>query len=262
MAAITSGLRIETDSRGVARVTLDRPGRHNAFDGALIAALRAAIEALGRDAAVRVIVISGAGDSFCAGADLDHMRAMAAASEEANYADALALADMLAALDECGKPLVARVNGDAFGGGVGLVACCDIAVGLAGARFALSEVKLGLVPATISPHVVAAIGARATRALTLTGERFDGLRAEALGLLHVAAADLAQLDAALESVVAELLQGGPGAQGEVKALLRDIAGAPLDAALRRRTSHRLARLRLSQEAQARIAAFLARRKRL
>ncbi|MGE0581974.1 MAG: enoyl-CoA hydratase-related protein [Steroidobacteraceae bacterium] len=262
MAASPNGVRIDIDERGVARVTLDRAGRHNAFDGALVGALGAAAGELGRDADVRVIVITGAGDSFCAGADLEHMRAMADASEDANYADALALADMLAALEACGKPLVARVNGDAFGGGVGLVACCDIAIGLAGARFALSEVRLGLVPATISPHVVAAIGARATRALALTGERFDGVRAQALGLLHAVAADLPQLDAALERIVADLLQGGLTAQGEVKALLREVTGAPRDAALRRATSHRLARLRLSQEAVERISAFLARRKRL
>ena len=262
VAASPNGVRIDIDGRGVARVTLDRAARHNAFDGALVGALGAAVGRLGRDDTVRVIVITGAGDSFCAGADLGHMRAMAAASEDANYADALALADMLAALEECAKPLVARVNGDAFGGGVGLVACCDIAVGLADARFALSEVRLGLVPATISPHVVAAIGARATRALALTGERFDGVRAQSLGLLHAVAADLPQLDAALERIVADLLQGGRAAQGEVKALLREVAGAPRDAALRRATSHRLARLRLSQEAGERIAAFLARRKRL
>jgi methylglutaconyl-CoA hydratase len=190
------------------------------------------------------------------------MRAMAEASESANYADALALAEMLATLDECAKPLVARVNGDAFGGGVGLVACCDIAIGLAGAQFALSEVRLGLVPATIAPHVVAAIGSRATRALALTGERIDGARAQALGLLHGTAGDPAALDAAVERVLGDLLSGGCEAQAEVKALVREVTGAPRDAAQRRSTSHRLARLRLSQEARERIAAFLARRKRM
>lgn len=262
MSASPTHVRIDIDDRGVARLTLDRPERRNAFDGALIAAIREAVVALERDPTVRVIVVTGAGSSFCAGADLGHMRAMAGAPEEENYADALALAEMLATLDECGKPLVARVNGDAFGGGVGLIACCDVAVGLATARFALSEVKLGLVPATISPHVVAAIGGRATRALALTGERFDGARAHAIGLLHEVAGDLAQLDAALDRIVAELLTGGREAQREVKALLREVTGAPRDAALRRSTSHRLARLRISQEARERVAAFLAHRKRL
>ncbi|MCW5570251.1 MAG: enoyl-CoA hydratase-related protein [Steroidobacteraceae bacterium] len=262
MSASVQGLSIDTDGRGVARLTLDRPERHNAFDGALIGAIHTAVDRLARNPVVRAIVVTGAGNSFCAGADLGHMRAMSGATEEANHADALALAQMLAALDACSKPVVARVNGDTFGGGVGLVACCDIAVGLAGARFALSEVRLGLVPATISPFVIAAIGARATRALALTGERFDGTRAQALGLLHEVADDLPQLDATLERILADLLQGGPEAQREVKSLVREVAGAPCDAALQRSTSHRLARLRLSQEARERLSAFLARRKRL
>ena len=147
MATGPHGVSIDTDERGVARLTLDRPERHNAFDGTLIGAIHAAVDRLTHDPAVRAIVVTGAGKSFCAGADLGHMQVMSAASEEANYTDALALAQMLAALDACSKPLVARVNGDAFGGGVGLIACCDIAVGLADARFALSEVRLGLVPA-------------------------------------------------------------------------------------------------------------------
>jgi len=262
MATGPHGVSIDTDERGVARLTLDRPERHNAFDGTLIGAIHAAVDRLTHDPAVRAIVVTGAGKSFCAGADLGHMQVMSAASEEANYTDALALAQMLAALDACSKPLVARVNGDAFGGGVGLIACCDIAVGLADARFALSEVRLGLVPATISPFVIAAIGARATRALALTGERFDGARAQSLGLLHEVAGDLPQLDATLERVLADLLQGGPQAQREVKSLVREVAGAPCDAALQSSTSHRLARLRLSQEARERMSAFLARRKRL
>ncbi len=262
MGASANSVRVEIGDAGVARLTLARPERRNAFDGALVAALHEAIGVLDRDPAVRVIVMTGAGDTFCAGADLEHMRAMAEASEQENYTDALELAEMLAALDECSKPLVARVNGDAFGGGVGLVACCDIAVGLGSARFALSEVRLGLVPATISPYVVAAIGARATRALALTGERFDGARAHAIGLLHEVATSLPLLDSAVDRIIAELLQGAPQAQGEAKALVREVADAPRDAALRRSTSHRLARLRLSQEARTRVAAFLARRTRL
>lgn len=254
-------VRIEVDAAGVARLTLDRAGQRNAFDGAMVAALRAAVGECARDAAVRVLVLTGAGPAFCAGADLAHMRAMGAASEQENYDDALALAGMLAALDECAKPVLARVNGDAFGGGVGLIACCDIAVGLADARFALSEVKLGLVPATIAPHVVAAIGARAMRRYALTGERFDGTRAREIGLLHETATDIAGLDAATGRIIEELLGGGPQAQQEVKQLVGEVAGAPRDDALRRSTSRRLARLRVSREARARIEAFLARRAR-
>jgi len=260
MSQVAPPLEAGIDGDGVARVTLNRPQRHNAFDGALVAALHEAVGALGRDPAVRVIVITGAGRSFCAGADLGHMRAMADAAEAGNFGDAFALAEMLAALDECGKPLVARVNGDAFGGGVGLIACCDIAVGLAGARFALSEVRLGLVPATIAPHVVAAIGARAMRRFALSGERFDGAQACRIGLLHEAVADTAALDASIARITAELLRGGPQAQAEAKALLREVAGAPRDAALRRSTSHRLARLRVSEEARVRVRDFLARGK--
>lgn len=258
MAAITSGLRIETDSRGVARVTLDRPGRHNAFDGALIAALRAAIEALGRDAAVRVIVISGAGDSFCAGADLDHMRAMAAASEEANYADALALADMLAALDECGKPLVARVNGDAFGGGVGLVACCDIAVAADTAKFSLSEVRLGLIPATISPYVVRKIGESSARRYFLTAEVFEAADAERMGLVHEVVA-AAGMDEAAAWFAKRLREGGPRSQAAAKQLIARVAGAPIDEGLMADTAERIASQRASAEGKEGTEAFLAKR---
>lgn len=249
------------DPAGVARLTLDRAERRNAFDAAMIVALRAAIGQCERDTGVRMLVLTGAGAAFCAGADLAHMRAMGAASAQQNHDDALALAEMLAALDQCAKPVLARVNGDAFGGGVGLIACCDIAVGLAGAHFALSEVKLGLVPATIAPHVVAAIGVRAMRRYALTGERFDGTQARAIGLLHEAAIDIPQLDAVVERLVAELLAGGPQAQQEVKQLVDEVAGAPRNDVLRRSTSRRLARLRISQEARTRIEDFLARRQR-
>lgn len=258
---VPAGVRVEVDPAGVARLTLDRAERRNAFDGGMIGALHTAIEQCTRDARVRVLVLTGAGAAFCAGADLAHMRAMGSASEQENLDDALALANMLAALEECGKPVLARVNGDAFGGGVGLIACCDIAVGLAGARFALSEVKLGLVPATIAPHVVAAIGARAMRRYALTGERFDGTRAQSIGLLHEIATDEAQLDEVVERIASELLAGGALAQQEVKQLVSEVTGAPRDGALRRATSQRLARLRVSQEARARIQDFLARRQR-
>lgn len=262
MSTVAPPLEVRIDGDGVARLTLNRPQRHNAFDGALVAALHDAIGALDRDPAVRVVVVTGAGASFCAGADLGHMRAMADAGEAENFRDALALAEMLAALDACSKPLVARVNGDAFGGGIGLIACCDIAIGLAGARFALSEVRLGLVPATIAPYVMAAIGGRAMRRYALTGERFDGARAREIGLLHEAVADTAALDAAVGRVVADLCLGGPQAQAEAKSLLREVAGAPRGGALGRSTSHRLARLRTSEEARARLQAFLARSNRL
>jgi methylglutaconyl-CoA hydratase len=242
---------------GVARVTLNRPERRNAFDGALVAQLHSALRDLDRDNAVRAVVFTGAGDAFCAGADLAHMAAMAAASEDDNFADAHALATMLAALNALGKPTVARVNGDAFGGGIGLIACCDIAIAADTARFALTEVRLGLVPATISPYVVAAIGERWMRRLALTGERFDAARAVTIGLLHESVA-ANSLDAAVAATVADLLRGGPFAQREVKELVREVMAGPGGAALARATSHRLARLRTSQEARERIAQFLAR----
>ena len=172
------------DRDGVRHLTLDRPDVHNAFDDALIAELTTALVAAGGDAAVRAVVLSGSGASFSAGADLNWMRSMADADETANRADSLRLAALMRTLQFLPKPTIARVNGAAFGGGVGLVACCDIAIGVDSAKFGLTEVKLGLVPAVISPYVTAAIGLRHARRLFLTGEVFDAATALQIGLLH------------------------------------------------------------------------------
>lgn len=246
-------------SDGVATLTLARPGVHNAFDEALIARLSAHLAALDADPAVRVVVLAGEGRSFCAGADLDWMRRMAEFGHAENLADAQALAAMLHALDTLGKPTIARVHGAAFGGGVGLVAACDIAIAADTAQFALSEARLGLIPATISPYVIEAIGARAARRYFLTAERFSAAEAQRIGLVHeVVAADL--LDARIATLVALLREAGPAAQRESKWLVRDVAGRPIDAGLIATTAERIADVRASSEAREGVAAFLARRK--
>jgi len=258
MTSPDAPLAIATDARGVARVTLNRPAQRNAFDAALVSSLHAGFESLAADRAVRVIELTGAGDAFCAGADLAHMQRLSSADSEANLADAMALAAMLATLEAIPKPTVARVNGVAMGGGVGLIACCDVAFSADAAVFSLSEVRLGLIPATIAPYVCAAIGVRRFRALALTGERFDARHALDIGLLHEVT-PAATLDVAGERLIGELLAGGPRAQAEVKALLRDLRTMTSGEVLQRATAQRLARLRVSEEGQEGMRAFLARR---
>ena len=180
MANVTTNI----DSRGVVTLTLNRPEKHNALDGATMSELDAALSSVSSNQQARVVVLTGAGASFCAGADIGHMRSMLNMTEEQNVADALVLARLLRKLDEFELPLIARVNGNAFGGGVGLIACADIAIGAASAKFALTEVRLGIVPAAISPYVVAAIGSRQARRLFLTAAPFTAEDARGLGLLH------------------------------------------------------------------------------
>ncbi|MFO1322656.1 MAG: enoyl-CoA hydratase/isomerase family protein [Burkholderiales bacterium] len=239
-------------------VTLNRPDVHNAFDETLIAELTAAIAALGADDGVRVIVVAGNGPSFCAGADLNWMKKMAAYDRAENVADAKALADMLRTLRDVGKPTVARVHGAAYGGGVGLVACCDIAIGAAEATFALSEAKLGLIPATISPYVVGAIGARAASRYFLSAERFEAAEAYRIGLLHDIV-PIAQLDDRVNEMLGPLLVAGPAAQRECKALIRAVAHRPIDAGVIADTVTRIADVRASPEGKEGVAAFLAKR---
>ncbi|MGA9342162.1 MAG: enoyl-CoA hydratase-related protein, partial [Rhodanobacteraceae bacterium] len=215
----------------IATVTLNRPEAHNAFDDALIAQLTAALEALERDPAVRVVVLTGAGATFSAGADLSWMRSMARASEVENRADSLRLATLMRTLNFLAKPTVARVNGSAYGGGVGLIACCDVAIATEGAKFSLSEVKLGLVPAVISPYVIAAIGARQARRLFVSGEVFDAAEATRVGLLHQSVAT-DQLDNAIDRHLHFLAKGGPIAQVEAKHLALRAAGMTRDGAER------------------------------
>jgi methylglutaconyl-CoA hydratase len=248
---------LETDARGVATLKLNRPKVHNAFDDGLIAALTEKLEALAADDGVRALVLTGAGSTFSAGADLNWMRGMAQASEAENRADALRLAKMLRTLNFFPKPTLARVNGAAFGGGIGLVACCDIAIGVEAAKFSLSEVKLGLAPATIAPYVVAAMGVRQARRLFINGEIIDGAEAERVGLLHhCVAADA--LDETLDRVIHFMLKGGPVAQRESKALALRTAGLTPESAEKMDAENveLIARLRVSPEGQEGIGAFL------
>lgn len=243
---------------GIGIITLNRPDLHNAFNATLIAELTAALRKVADDPAVRAVVLIGAGPSFCAGADLHWMKKMAGFSQAQNLADAAALAEMLETLNELPKPTVARVHGAAYGGGVGIIACCDIAVGAQDAVFAFSEARLGLIPATISPYVIEAIGARAARRLFLTGERFSAAEAFRIGLLH----DLAvpeELDARVDEVLGLLLKAGPGAQAECKSLLRAVANRAIDPPLIAETARRIATVRASAEGKEGVAAFLGKR---
>ena len=250
-------LKVEVDG-GVARLILARPEKHNAFDDAVIADFTAALERVATDSAVRVVVIAGEGKSFSAGADLDWMRRMADYGEADNLADARALAVMLRTLNELPKPTIARVQGATFGGGVGLVACCDIAVASKAAIFCLSEARLGLTPSTISPYVVAAMGANEARRYFLTAERFDAAAAERIGLVHLVAAP-ERLDHAVDDLVAALLQNGPMAIAECKQLIRRVASGPVDAAMIEDTAQHIARVRASAEGKEGVRAFLEKR---
>lgn len=242
----------------IARVALNRPERHNAFDEHLIAELTHALEALDADASVRAIVLVGAGRSFCAGADLQWMRRMAAYGKAENLADARNLARLLATLAGVSKPTVARVHGNAFGGGVGLVACCDIAIAAVEAQFTLSEARLGLIPATIGPYVVQAIGARQARRLFLTAERFSSADACRFGLVHDVV-PLAALDQRIDAVLGALMLAGPHAQAEAKVLVHNIAGRPIDEAVIETTVRHIAAVRASPEGREGVAAFLEKR---
>ena len=243
----------------VARLRLDRPQLHNAFDAGLIAGLTDVLEELGRDATTRVVVLEGAGASFSAGADLNWMRGMAAAGEAENREDSLRLAKLMRTLDELPKPTIARVHGAAFGGGVGLVACCDIAIATQDATFALSEGKLGLIPATIGPYVVEAIGARHARRYMLTAEKFDAAEAYRIGLVHDIVPDVESLDARVNELLGSLLLAGPHAQKAVKALIRAVAHRPIDERVIADTAERIATIRASDEGREGIGAFLTRR---
>lgn len=244
----------------VGRITLNRPERHNAFDDQTIAELSDALAAMEASAEVRVILIASAGQHFCAGADLKWMLRAAARGAEENLVDARKFATMLGCLARMPKPTVARVQGVAYGGGVGLVSACDIAVATADARFALTEVRLGLIPAVIGPHVVAAIGPRQARRYMLTAQPFSAAEAHRLGLVHELAVDIPALDGAVNGIVAALLANGPQAQAECKSLIAAVAGRPLDDPLIEDTARRIARIRATDEAREGMAAFLARRR--
>jgi len=242
----------------VAFVTLDRPDVHNAFDDELIRELTAALVALEAAPNVRAIVLQGAGETFCAGADLNWMRRMAGYTYEENVADAEALARLLETLYAVSKPTVARIHGAAYGGGVGLIACCDIAVAVPEASFALSEVRLGLIPSTIGPYVIEAIGVRQARRYMLSGERFGAAEAHRIGLVHEVV-PATELDGRVDDILGSLLLAGPRAQAAAKALVRAVAHRPIDRNVTSDTVARIATIRATDEAREGMAAFLTRR---
>jgi len=253
-----SDILIETAANGVATITMNRGEVHNAFNEQVIADLTSAFNTVGGDPNVRVVLLRGVGKSFSAGADLGWMKKMAGYSHEENLTDAMGLAGMLRVLDECPKPTVAVVQGPAFGGGVGLVSACDIAIGVETATFALSEVRLGIIPAAISPYVIVAIGERACRRYFLTGERFSAAEAHRIGLLHeVVAAD--GLETAVEKTVKNLLDSAPTAVSAAKELVRAVARRPLTDDVVRDTAERIARQRASAEGKEGVGAFLDKR---
>jgi methylglutaconyl-CoA hydratase len=251
-------LKVET-SGGVARVTLDRPEIRNAFDDALIAALTKALRALDSDNKVRAVVLAGNGPAFCAGGDLNWMKRMAGYGYEENLSDAQALADLMKTLDRMRKPTIARVHGPAYAGGVGLVAACDIAVGTPEAKFCLSEAKLGLSPATISPYVVRAMGERMARRYFLTAEVFDASEAHRIGLL-TAVSPSEKLDGEIEEILKHLTQCGPQALVKIKDLIRAVTAGPVDDAMIADTAKRIAEIRVSPEGREGVASFLEKRK--
>ncbi len=255
---MSQALLVDTRA-GVATVTLNRPEVRNAFDDALIAELAATFKALDDDDAVRAVVLAGNGPAFCAGADLNWMKRMAGYGYERNLHDAMGLAVMLQTIDRMRKPTIARVHGPAFAGGTGLVAACDMALGTAEAKFCLSEAKLGLSPATISPYVARAMGERAARRYFLTAEVFDADEALRIGLL-TALVPAEQLDAAIESLLKHLLAGGREALAKIKDLIRAVVSGPIDDAMVADTARRIAEIRVSPEGREGIASFLEKRK--
>jgi len=251
-------LDIRRPSPHVAEVWLDRPDVRNAFNDGVIAELTQAFRTLGADGTLRVIVLGGRGKAFCAGADLNWMRAMAGYGWQENQADAARLAEMLWTIYDCPLPVVGRVHGDCYAGGVGLAAVCDVLVAADGVQFCLSEARLGLLPATIAPYVVKALGEQASRRYFISAERFSAAQAKALGFVHeLVAADA--LDARVAEIVALLAANGPAAVKACKRLVHDVAGRPIDAALRADTAHRIADIRVSAEGREGVASFLGKR---
>ena len=253
-------LRIERDPRGIATLILDRPAERNALCAQLIGELTNALASLAAERNLRAVLLAGAGSAFSAGADIGEMRAAGSAPPEQNVADAGRFVALLDRLERMPQPTVAVVNGPAFGGAIGLISACDIAIAGNSARFSLSEVRLGLIPAMISPYVIRAIGARQAARYMLSGEVMDAATAQRIGLLHEAVDDAA-LAGAVEKLVVALLAGGPGAQIEIKNLLRHVTGRgdQDDAALRSELTHRIARIRGSDEGREGLAAFLEKR---
>jgi len=257
MAEQAACVLCDIDSRGVGTVTLNRPERHNAFDDELLAELHRTVKAFGQDRKVKVVVLTALGKSFCAGADLGWMQRMAGYSKEENYRDALAMADLYAELATLPKPTICVVQGAAFGGGVGLVAACDMAVAAESARFAISEVKVGLIPAVISPFLERALGQRTTRYLALTGETFSAARAQAYGLVQVVT-ESDSLQGEVDRLITQLLANGPVAMAAVKDRICCWEDSDLRARCEKMAGA-IASIRGSEEGREGIAAFLAKR---
>ncbi len=255
---MTTTLEVQRSGR-LARVYLNRPALRNAFNDAVIAELTQTFTSLGADPNLHCIVLSGRGTAFCAGADLDWMRRMAGQSWDDNRADAQALADMLWTLYRCPVPVVAQIQGDCYAGGLGLAAVCDVRLASQDAVFCLSEARLGLLPATIAPYVVKAMGEPAARRYFVTAERFSAAEALAMGLVHECVA-AAALDARVDAVVAALLANGPMALRACKQLVQDVVDRPIDADLRAETARRIADIRASAEGREGVMAFLDKRK--
>jgi methylglutaconyl-CoA hydratase len=251
-------LNLTTRAPGVAQLTMSRPAVFNAFDETMIAEMDSAFATLAADDAVRVIVLAGEGRHFSAGADLQWMQRASTASREWNLADARRFAGMLWRIDSCPKPTVARIQGAALGGGVGLACCCDIAVAAEGASFSVSEARFGILPSVIGPYLVNAVGRRQARRLALTTTRIGAAEALSMGLVHqVTTADA--LDAAVDATVKELLAGGPGAQREIKTLMARLEVGPVGPEVRELTAQTISRVRGSDEAREGFDAFLSKR---
>ncbi|MFN3822976.1 MAG: crotonase/enoyl-CoA hydratase family protein [Pseudorhodobacter sp.] len=251
-------ISVETDARGVATLTLNRPDKRNALSAGMMDQLAAAAADLGADPAVRVVVLTGAGETFCAGGDLDWMRAQMEADDATRAGEARRLAGMLRALNEMPKPLIGRVQGQAFGGGVGLMSVCDVAIGVNSARFGLTETRLGLIPATIGPYVVARMGEAMARRVFMSARLFDGAEAVRLGLL-ARAVPQADLDACVEAEVIPYLSCAPGAVAGAKALIRDLGGLSGQAAIDHSVAALVARWQGDEAAEG-IAAFFEKRR--
>lgn len=263
MGRVSEHLRVERSGPGgvVARVTIARPAVHNAFDASLIADLAAAFASLAREspAALRAVVLAGDGPSFCAGADIAWMRAATQIDVEANEQDAMAMAELFETIDTCPVPVIARVQGAALGGGMGLCAVADLVIAESGARFGFTETRLGLLPATIAPFVIAKIGESNARALFPGGRRFDAMRAQRIGLVHEIVEGEAALDAAVDAAIADILAGGPGAVRAAKAIVREVRGLG-HGATKWHTARVLARQRVSAEAREGFEAFSEKRR--
>ena len=252
-------LDVQRPSAHVARVFLNRPDVRNAFNESSIAELTRVFEQLSQDATLRAIVLGGHGKAFCAGADLGWMREMAGFDWERNRADAQQLADMLWAIYSCPVPVVGRIHGDCYAGGVGLAAVCDVLVAAEGVNFCLSEARLGLLPGTISPYVIRAMGEQAARRYFVSAERFSAAQAHAFGFVHEVCSTEA-LDAKVDEIVATLVANGPMATRACKLLVQDMAGVPISAELRAETARRIADIRASDEGREGVQSFLNKRR--